>query len=776
MRIRRRYDCLAIGGRDFFPDAVATARAKVQALCLALFPFDAVRVGIARGSLQNRLRAPHVREKSCQDNIASAVLARVGDVRALVPFVPGFHVDDPRAAFGTEGQQLQPPVDIRLSIPALDNQRLSSGHGAVVVSRAESGGLSENQRPADRAAPGINRVGPARPAGRFDEKRLDAEVGPESTPDIVKLCRVLRFGKGRGVEKDNRPAFNPCPLGRRDETVKITNRRVEPFFAEVRRQIDVIAGAAFVKAVPLENRSVVEKADSRRLMTFGLQQAVGLDQRRQASKTPAMVFSRHAPIHRHEKIDAGVHHIDELLLMPADPLIADCFHVGRMGRQGIRPITVDDVTFAVDIVPVEIGGTDNRLTLFERIGLLMIRLPQREKLAGRFLRQHIVRGGYRAAQTQNQHHSKIDHACCQKLILSESLYLLFESPAGRRRVARMSYGRADRNAPGAGVQHALDVVRRDSPYSGMTDTRSGKHLRRAGDILQANGARAGFCRRGKNGSQANISQALGAGGIELFERVRALADNQRGHLQLASLLNRQVILAKMHPIGTRGHGNINPVVNDTNDAGIFTNLNEFDGKSEKPVVLDVLGPKLDTIGTTGGTFVGQRNDFRRQVARNDNIQPDALEFRRSIAEKNDVLLKRISLVPQLFDCRGDGFIIDPDDLGKRPQGLGQTFAASGEAVGQTAASKLLFYLFADTDVPKRVPAGNEPAGIKPTDRRREFVPELLGSFGQWARIQNEPAELLYYARSLTGTIEIGIDNSISRMFHNETDYMSEERL
>ncbi len=56
------------------------------------------------------------------------------------------------------------------------------------------------------------------------------------------------------------------------------------------------------------------------------------------------------------------------------------------------------------------------------------------------------------------------------------------------------------------------------------------------------------------------------------------------------------------------------------------------------------------------------------------------------------------------------------------------------------------------------------------------MPQLLGSFGQRARIQNEPAEFLYYTAGLAGTIEIGIDNSISRAFHNDFDYMSEARL
>ena len=66
----------------------------------------------------------------------------------------------------------------------------------------------------------------------------------------------------------------------------------------------------------------------------------------------------------------------------------------------------------------------------------------------------------------------------------------------------------------------------------------------------------------------------------------------------------------------------------------------------------------------------------------------------------------------VFDCRGDRFIIDPDDLGKRSKGLSQTLAAGGKAIIEIATSELLFYCFADTDVAERIPAGNKPAGIK----------------------------------------------------------------
>jgi hypothetical protein len=74
-----------------------------------------------------------------------------------------------------------------------------------------------------------------------------------------------------------------------------------------------------------------------------------------------------------------------------------------MSSQGICSVTVDNMTFGVDIVPVEIGRPNNRLALFEGIGTFMIRLLQREKLTGRFLRQRILGGGYRTGQTQKQY-------------------------------------------------------------------------------------------------------------------------------------------------------------------------------------------------------------------------------------------------------------------------------------------------------------------------------------------------------------------------------------
>ncbi len=61
--------------------------------------------------------------------------------------------------------------------------------------------------------------------------------------------------------------------------------------------------------------------------------------------------------------------------MPASTFIADRLHISRMGSQGIRPVAVNDMTFGVDIVPVKIGRPDNRLTMFERIGALVVGLP-----------------------------------------------------------------------------------------------------------------------------------------------------------------------------------------------------------------------------------------------------------------------------------------------------------------------------------------------------------------------------------------------------------------
>jgi hypothetical protein len=78
--------------------------------------------------------------------------------------------------------------------------------------------------------------------------------------------------------------------------------------------------------------------------------------------------------------------------------------------------------------------------------------------------------------------------------------------------------------------------------------------------------------------------------------VRALADNQRRHLELANLLDGQIILAEVNAVGTGSHRDIGPVVDDAQDDPAFADVDKLNGKGEELVVLDVLCPQLDAIG------------------------------------------------------------------------------------------------------------------------------------------------------------------------------------
>jgi hypothetical protein len=258
--------------------------------------------------------------------------------------------------------------------------------------------------------------------------------------------------------------------------------------------------------------------------------------------------------------------------------------------------------------------------------------------------------------------------------------------------------------------------------------------------------------------------------------VRALADNQRRPLEAARLCNRQVILAKVHPVGSRRHSDVWAVVYYAQDAGISAYLDELNGKGEKRVIPDGLCSKLNTVGPADRTFARQTKNLGRQVTGHHNVQPDACVFLRSIAEKNDILLERISGVAEPFNGLGHGLIVDPDDLGQHPQGLGQTFAGGRKTVVQVTSFELCIDLPADTDIAERIPARNEPLRVKPADRRAEFVPEPTRSFGQRTRIQSESAEFLDSSACLTSAIEIGVNNSVSRSFHDARYYMSDCRF
>ena len=148
------------------------------------------------------------------------------------------------------------------------------------------------------------------------------------------------------------------------------------------------------------------------------------------------------------------------------------------------------------------------------------------------------------------------------------------------------------------------------------------------------------------------------------------ADNQRSQLELAGLLDGQIILAKMNAVGTCSNRHINPVIYYAKYAGVLTYPYKFDSNSKKFVVLDGLRTQLDAIGTAGCALASQRNNLRRQVVSNYHVQPDALEFLKSITEKDNIFLECISSVSQVFDRLGYGPVLRLGHLGKHPQCLG----------------------------------------------------------------------------------------------------------
>jgi hypothetical protein len=79
----------------------------------------------------------------------------------------------------------------------------------------------------------------------------------------------------------------------------------------------------------------------------------------------------------------------------------------------------------------------------------------------------------------------------------------------------------------------------------------------------------------------------------------AFADYQRRQLELASLLNRQIILAEVHSVSTGGNSDIDPVVYYAKDVGGSANLYKFHRNSKESVVGDVLRPQLNTVGAAG---------------------------------------------------------------------------------------------------------------------------------------------------------------------------------
>ena len=87
--------------------------------------------------------------------------------------------------------------------------------------------------------------------------------------------------------------------------------------------------------------------------------------------------------------------------------------------------------------------------------------------------------------------------------------------------------------------------------------------------------------------------------------LRAFADNHRRQLQPAGLGDGQVVLAEVYAVGPGGSGDINAVVDDAEHAAVAAEPDEFAGNGKKHVILDALGPQLNTVGLAGDAELGQ---------------------------------------------------------------------------------------------------------------------------------------------------------------------------
>jgi hypothetical protein len=87
--------------------------------------------------------------------------------------------------------------------------------------------------------------------------------------------------------------------------------------------------------------------------------------------------------------------------------------------------------------------------------------------------------------------------------------------------------------------------------------------------------------------------------VQLLEGMSAFADNQRGQLEFAGLVERYIILPEMHAVSAGGNCDIDPVIYYAQHAGIFTNFGEFEGKRKKFIVVNGLCPQLNAIGAAG---------------------------------------------------------------------------------------------------------------------------------------------------------------------------------
>jgi len=256
----------------------------------------------------------------------------------------------------------------------------------------------------------------------------------------------------------------------------------------------------------------------------------------------------------------------------------------------------------------------------------------------------------------------------------------------------------------------------------------------------------------------------------------AFANYQWSELEFARLGDGKVGLADVQSVGARSDSDIGAVINYADNAVFSADACEFDGQSVKLVVFQALRSYLNAVGTPDGTLPRKRYYFGGNVARYYDIQPDAIEPAVSITEQNNVLFERVSVISQLFDCRGQRAIPGSAYFRKGAQRLAQSLAGGNETIIQIAAATLAINSLAHPDVAGRISARYQPAHIEPSNCRRQFMPKLLCPFRKRHRIQSEAAELLHHTGRLAGPIEIRIDDSVRRALHNNADYTAQMHM
>jgi hypothetical protein len=190
----------------------------------------------------------------------------------------------------------------------------------------------------------------------------------------------------------------------------------------------------------------------------------------------------------------------------------------------------------------------------------------------------------------------------------------------------------------------------------------------------------------------------------------------------------------MHAVGTGGNGNINPVVYYAKDVRVPAYLRKFNSECKELVIVYVLCPKLDAIGTPGHAAMRQRNNISSQVAGDYHIQLNSSEFLSRVAKKNNILLKCVSRISQVFHRISNGRIHRSCCLCERPQRLSKALAGRGKAIFQLGTPELITERPAYANIANSIPARDKPTGVEFPNRGRKPVTKLTGPLRQRGRI------------------------------------------